>query len=343
MHPGFVGADMRTTATNRKVRLLLTALRDKKLDPSPEFQRRLVWTNKDKVEFLRTVLDGYPFPEIYVAAGDVDLESGEGQEMLVDGQQRVTTLYHYFVGSDDLRLGPDMTPYKELPEEDKEAFLQYDVVVRDLGKLPMQEIKEIFQRINATAYSLNAMEIHNARFDGAFKKFGEKVAQLGFFEANRVFSAAEVRRMNDTRFALSFIITLMSTYFNRDEELEPYLRQYNDEFRQSEEVFREIKDVLKFIDKCELEPKSRVWKKADLFTLIVETHRLIFKEEADLDAKKASEALKEFYEAVDSLDTSDESDTSTAVYARAALQATNDRGNRIKRGSEINKILRNAL
>ena len=334
---------MKTTATNRKVRLLLTDLRDKKLDPSPEFQRRLVWTNKDKVEFLRTVLDGYPFPEIYVAAGEVDLESGEGQELLVDGQQRITTLYHYFIASGDLKLGRDTTPYHELSEADKEAFLQYDVVVRDLGKLPMEVIKEIFQRINATAYSLNAMEIHNARFDGAFKKCGEEVAQLEFFDENRVFSAAEIRRMNDTRYALSFIITLMSTYFNRDEELEPYLRQYNDEFEQSEEILREIKAILNFIGKCEFEPKSRVLKKADLFTLIVEAHRLMFKEKLDLKFKKSSKALKDFYEAVDSLDTPEESDTSPAVYARAALQATNDRGNRIKRGAELNKVLVGAL
>lgn len=330
---------MNTTATNRKIRQLLTDLRANKLDPRPEFQRRLVWTNKDKVKFLKTVLEGYPFPEIYVAAGNVDLESGEGEELLVDGQQRITTLYHYFIASPDLKLGKELKPYEELPDAEKEAFLQYDVVVRDLGKLPMLEIKEIFQRINATAYSLNAMEIHNARFDGEFKKFGEKVAQLDFFEDNRVFSAAEIRRMLDTRFALSFIITLMSTYFNRDDELEPFLRQYNDEFDQSEELLNEIKGTLRFISRCGFDPKSRVWKKADLFTIIVESHRLHYKEKIDLKADRACKALKDFYQAVDAFDTSEDSEASTAVYARAALQATNDRGNRIKRGAEIRKVL----
>jgi uncharacterized protein with ParB-like and HNH nuclease domain len=62
-----------------------------------------VWTNKDKVRFLETVLNEYPFPEIYIAAGDVDLETGKGTELLVDGQQRITTLYQYFNGSDELR------------------------------------------------------------------------------------------------------------------------------------------------------------------------------------------------------------------------------------------------
>src|SRR5437867_2494157 len=126
---------MKTTATNRKVRVLLTALRDGKLEPRPEFQRRLVWTNKDKCAFLQTVLLGYPFPEIYLAAGDVNLETGEGSEMLVDGQQRITTLYQYFSGSESLRLGKEISAYASLPENEKRDFLEYDVVVRDLGKM----------------------------------------------------------------------------------------------------------------------------------------------------------------------------------------------------------------
>lgn len=93
---------MKTTATNRKVRELLAQLREGKLIPRPDFQRRLVWSNKDKSAFIETVLLNYPFPEVYVAAGEVDVESGEGKELLVDGQQRLTTLRQYFGASPDL-------------------------------------------------------------------------------------------------------------------------------------------------------------------------------------------------------------------------------------------------
>lgn len=78
---------MKTVGTNIKLRVLLTDIRDRKLIPRPEFQRRLVWSDKHKNAFIDTVLQGLPFPEIYVAAGDVDLTTGEGNQMLVDGQQ----------------------------------------------------------------------------------------------------------------------------------------------------------------------------------------------------------------------------------------------------------------
>src|SRR5215472_14810233 len=135
---------MKTTATNRKVRELLTLLREGRLIPRPDFQRRLVWNNKDKSAFLETVLKNYPFPEIFVAAGDVNVETGEGTELLVDGQQRVTTLYQYFTGSPDLVLYGSVKPYAELTREQKEAFLQYDVVVRDVGHVDIEIVRNVF-------------------------------------------------------------------------------------------------------------------------------------------------------------------------------------------------------
>src|SRR6266849_4564263 len=122
---------MQTTATNRKVRVILRDLDEGRLVPRPEFQRRLVWSNKHKQAFLDTILSGLPFPEVYVAAGDLDSDTGAGTELLVDGQQRLTTLHQYFRGSPDLPLD-GIPAYVELDDAAKLRFLQYEVVVRDL-------------------------------------------------------------------------------------------------------------------------------------------------------------------------------------------------------------------
>ncbi len=194
----------------------------------------------------------YPFPEIYIAAGSVDPQTGEGTEWLVDGQQRISTLYQYFEGSDELKIGRDFRRYAELTKEEQINFLEYDVVVRDLGNMSIDEIKEIFKKINATSYSLNAMEVHNSRFDGEFKKFAEEISQHSFFNRHRIFSANEIRRMRDISYVLIYIITIMSTYFNREDELETYLSQYNDEFLEKDKLRGEINAVFQFIDECNL-------------------------------------------------------------------------------------------
>ena len=329
---------MKTSGTNRKIRVLMTALRDEKLVPRPDFQRRLVWTNRHKEYFLQTVLDDYPFPEIYVASGNVDTETGEGDEMLVDGQQRITTLYQYFTGSPDLQCR-NIPPYSELSEKQKINFLEYDVVVRDLGSKPKDEIIEVFERINSTSYSLNAMEVHNARFDGELKQFAEKLAGHKFFSANSVFPPNDIRRMNDLVFCLSIVISVLTGYFNRNDLLEDFLYKYNDRFTKAEELAERFSNVFGTIDACKFAAKSRVWRKADLFSLIVEVYIATHLKNATMYPDILAPMLTKFYETVEAVRDNDAEDEVAATYYKAALQATNDRSSRLRRGKIIAGIL----
>lgn len=331
---------MKTTATNRKIHQLITSVRDGSLVITPAFQRRLVWKNKDKCNFIETVLDTYPFPEIYVATGDVDLEKGEGTEVLVDGQQRVSTLIQYFSGSDELKLGNVIPPYSSLPDKVKNKFLQYDVVVRDLGALSDSDIRDVFQRINSTGYSLNAMEINNSRFDGEFKATAEKIAEEKFFSDHRIFNISQIRRMDDTRFILGYLTTVKSTYFNRDNEIERFLEMYDEEFQDAERIQNDTRDVLSFIENCNFDANSRVWRLADTFTLMVETYWALKREGLGIDRKNVARKLRKFYTLVDQSDSSPDAHKDITAYHRAALQGSNSRTNRITRGRVIAKILR---
>ena len=334
---------MQGASNSRRIHSLLHGLRTGVLVPDPKFQRRLVWTNKHKCDFLDTVLRGYPFPEIYIAAGEVDLDTGQGIEMLVDGQQRLVTLKQYVDASKDLKLSGGVIPFAKLSDEQKKSFYNYPVVVRDLGQTSISEIKEIFERINSTNYSLNAMEIHNARYDGEIKQFAEELSQNSFFEKHRVFSATDIRRMRDVSFALSMIITIMSTYFSLESEFEDYLRQYNDEFEEEQTLKIEFQKVFRFIDKCGFSEKSRVWGKADLFTLIIEIHRALFKEKINLEPVEVGKRLLRFYDLVNKSAKADEEFAAehheVMEYYNAAIQGTNNRTNRIKRGKIIQDVI----
>jgi uncharacterized protein DUF262 len=331
---------MKTTATNKRIRELLTSIADGTLVPRPEFQRRLVWAMRHKIAFIKTVLEGYPFPEIYIASGDLDLETGIGNLMLVDGQQRLTTLYDYFHGSNELRL-KDVIPYDKLNNAQKTNFLEYEVVVRDLGVMEIDQIKEVFRRINSTSYALNAMEIDNARYDGEFKRLADELSQNDLFENAKFFSPNEVRRMGDLRFVLSLLVTMMSQYFNRDEEITPYLERYNDEFPEYEILKIRFSRVIAFIRDCAFPGSSRFWKKADFFTAFVEMDYLMNVKKLCLEPRSTRDALESLYERVDRLSdaTTLEGQSDIAHYARAALQATNDRSNRVTRGRIVRELL----
>ena len=334
---------MKTTTTNRTIRELLTAIRNETLVSSHDFQRNLVWSNKHKSAFIDTVLRGYPFPEIYTTIGEVDPDTGEATEMLVDGQQRLTTLYQYFFESQDLILTKGITPYSDLTDEKKLSFLKYEVVVRDLGQTSITEIKEILQRINSMNYSLNAMEINNARFDGEIKRFAEQLSQDPFFAYHNVFSFTDIKSMDDVSFALSVVITVMLTYFNLEKEFESYLYHYNDEFEEKQRLETEFEEVFQFIDDCDFPEDSRAWRKSDLFTLLVEIHRALFKAKKNIKPIDVGKRLQMFYDLVNKLAQTDEEIGTEhgriSEYYIATIQGTNSRTNRINRGKIIEDVI----
>lgn len=331
---------MKTAPTNKKVRELITLVQDGKLVPRPEFQRRLVWKIEDKNHFLDSVLRGFPFPEIYVADGDVDLDTGQGTQLLVDGLQRVSTLVQYFSGDEDLKL-TSVASYKSLTNEEKTAFLQYDVAVRDLGSIGPEVIVDVFRRINATSYSLTDIEVSNAVYRGSFKEFCEALSLNEFFTNSRVFTALDYRRMGDLRFAIQLTATIMGGYFNRDDLFEEFLDRYNDEFPQSDELRKNIQKVLDFITECGFPRSSRLWRKADLFTVIVELYYAIIDDDLNLQPGDIVERLSEFFDAVNA--GSMDQGTLPGIYYKAALQASNDRLNRVRRGVIIAGLLRGDL
>lgn len=320
---------MKTSASNKKVRDLITMIRDGKLQPQPDFQRRLVWTTDDKNFFLDTVLKQYPFPEIYLANGEVDLETGEGSVLLVDGLQRVDTLVQYFMGNSALIL-KRVPPYKDLSDEQKREFLMYDVAVRDLGSLTKTEIIEVFKRINSTKYSLEDIEINNAVYAGEMKKFAKEFSENAIFSEVNFFTSTDYKRMGDLRYALSIISAMLTGYSNRDENLQTILEEYNDDFPKKEEVRARIEAVVDFLRECGFDKKSRIWRKADLFTAFIEIDRLINIQGLNLNPSEVVEGVERFYKK--SIDEDYDISDINGIYYKASIQGTNDKLNRIRRG-----------
>ena len=206
--------------------------------------------------------------------------------------------------------------------------------------MPLEQIKEVFQRINSTSYGLNAMELNNSRYGGAFKQLAEWMAQQPVFERMRIFSASDIRRMNDIRFCLAALASIMGAYFNRDKELELYLSKY-DESVPNEETFRnDIGETLKIIDAMNFSSTSRASKKADFFTLFVELFREIIGKRKIIDISRARTDLETFYLGVEQATPTGDNDYSR--YYKATLQASNDRSSRILRGEIISKLLKKA-
>jgi len=117
--------------SNRRIRDLYNDYKTGDLNPQPGFQRGFVWDKGRASKLVESVLLGVPIPPIYTA------EEDDCREVVIDGQQRLTT----FFGFRDGTLPGYKTPfqlqkleilrhlncrlYKDLEERDRNAFDQY--------------------------------------------------------------------------------------------------------------------------------------------------------------------------------------------------------------------------
>jgi len=257
-------------ATNKKIIDLFNMMKEGTLVLQPSFQRNLVWNNKHKERFIETILLGYPFPEVYLADGKIDLKTQKSLTLVVDGQQRLNTIYQYVTNDTELML-KSSPRFIQLTEEQMTSFFDYNVVVRDLGRMKMEDIKEIFNRINSVQYALNAIEINNALYEGEFIQTAKEILQTNILNDLDVFGGSESSRMKD----LEYITLVMSTievggYFTSDSEVEQYIQRYDDEYPDKINIKSDLIDVLSLIKEVALSTDSIWYRRSSLFSLIVE-------------------------------------------------------------------------
>lgn len=328
------------STSNKRVADIIGDVEGGRLEVRPFFQRRLVWTNSDKEAFIDTVLLGYPFPEIFVATGELDVEKITRTSWLVDGQQRITTLREYIRGSADLRCRK-VRPFKDLSSAERTKVLDYEIAVRDLGTVTPKDLKEIFRRINSTDYALKSMEVLNAMFNGAFNEYCEGLSRNPFFQQHKVFSRAMRKRMYDVTFCVILVGTILGGYYRRDERNEEFLERFNDDFPQRDEIDDGLAKVFEFVEACEFPASSRIWKTTDLFTVFVELYTMLVSEDRPLAPSVVGAELAKFFERVDAAYAGD-SEAATEVvqrYLKAATKATNDKYARIERAAVISKLI----
>lgn len=273
---------IRPSVTNPTIADLYEKIQSDRLVLRPDFQRKFVWTHEHQEQFIATILKGFPFPEIYVSKGDVDTSALRTTQHVIDGQQRLTTIKKYIEGDHDRPL-TTVTGFDQLGEEVKEDFLSYQVVVRDIGKVDDETIREIFRRINLTKFKLEDIEIHNAVYDGEFIQTAKDVLENDPLERYGVFRESEFTRMADLHFILLVMATIEDGgYFAQDREVEPKVAQYNDEYPGRDEMLDRLKVTFKRIDDLNLEQDSIWFRKSNFFTLVVEIASNLDKLPADL-------------------------------------------------------------
>lgn len=195
----------RTEDMKKPISWFLDVYRYGQLDLEPPYQRRSVWTIKDRKFFLDSVFRGYPCPAVFLHK-DVDYTAGKMYYHVVDGKQRLETVILFYnneialdPGFGDPRLNGKKWKDIEGDPELKSRFLNYGLTVEDITTDDKYVINEVFERLNRTSRKLERQELRHAKYDGWFIATAEKEAENEEWERLGVVTKARMRRMRDVQ------------------------------------------------------------------------------------------------------------------------------------------------
>ena len=198
---------------------------------SPKFQRRPVWLESERSDLIATICSELPFPEIYIhhQTNHVD---GTQQHIVVDGQQRITSILMFIDGEISLPINDDWNGeyFRDLDENQRKSFWDYKVVVRGLSQTNDAEIRDLFTRLNTNNFALNDQELRNARYRGRFKQTAERMADNTLFQEIGLFTARDIRRMLDVEFASELLLLTVEGITNKKDLLDETYANLEEDF-----------------------------------------------------------------------------------------------------------------
>jgi hypothetical protein len=227
----------------------------------PYFQRLNVWKPKAKSYLIDTIVRGLPIPIVILR--DKSGVSLKPIREVVDGQQRLTTLLAYILPNE---FPPDAwvrlsrvhfgdlanRPFDGLPTEVRSAILDYEISTHILpSSVDDKQVLRIFARLNATGMQLNAQELRNANYHGAFKAFAFELSlsHLAHWREWGMFTSDAFARMREVEFTSDLIYQVLEGVSSSSStRLDKLYERFDDDFPDEDEVKRRFDAVFDVID-----------------------------------------------------------------------------------------------
>ena len=326
----------------------------------PPYQRKPVWSAKQKCYLIESILLGLPVPEIYIQ--QTTTPEGVTTYAIIDGQQRIRTVLQ-FIGSEKdpqeqehnkfaLDKLEAISPWKnvtiiDLPDEVKIRFYGYRFAVRYLNTGSDEEVRDMFKRLNKYLTPLNAQELRNATYTGPFIKVAERLADNEYWSENRIVSPAAIRRMLDVEFMSELLIGVMhGPQGGSPKIIDDYYRQYedfDDEFPDQRRTQKLFDETLSTIQEILPDIKETRWgNKTDFYTLFIALAAMFRTSEfAKNKSKDARKTLDKFAGQIDLRLSNDEAKVAKNVvaYVRAVEKGANDKQRRADRHAAISEVI----
>lgn len=213
---------MKRQPTPQHITWFLDLWKNNQLVLDPPYQRKSVWTPKDRRFFIDSILRNYPTPPIFVHREISD--TGFSTYNVVDGKQRLETIISFAEG----KIAVDKTffdvtiagkKFKDLPIEYKRKFWDYVLIVDFIDSIEGNNIEEVFDRVNRNSKNLLPQELRHAKYDGWFISEAESESEHQFWWDIKVSTKAKDKRMRNVQSISELLLIIIDNKivgFNQD-------------------------------------------------------------------------------------------------------------------------------
>lgn len=185
----------------------------------PEFQRNYVWDEKKQSLLIESLMLKIPIPAFYFD------EDKYGKKTVIDGMQRLTTVYRFINNEFALKGLQYLTQYNNATFKDLDRKYQLRIEDTQLAvnildpRCPQMVKFDVFRRINTGGISLNPQEVRNIMSNVHTRKLiCDMASSQEFVEVTR--AQVNDRRMKAQELCLRYI-TYMNLYdFEKNEFVE---------------------------------------------------------------------------------------------------------------------------
>ena len=201
----FDPAKIRMRTFNLFVDLIVMRIDRGDIDLAPEFQRMAgIWNDQRRSRLIESLLLRIPIPALYVAEDD------DGRWSVVDGVQRISTIYGYKKGN--FRLSRieyltkfDRLSYEELPRSMQRRIDETPLVVNVIEPGTPEEVMfSIFKRIVTGGMTLSGQEIRHVLHPGPARDLLSRLVRTDEF-LKATDGSIRADRMADRECVLRFL------------------------------------------------------------------------------------------------------------------------------------------
>lgn len=194
-----------------------------------EYQRKFIWSDKDRCFFIESILMGLPIPFMFFA------DTKDGRIEIVDGAQRTQTLVQFC--QNDLKLEglqilteSNGFTFNELDPAIQRRFLNTNIRVVFLEEGTTEKVRqEIFKRINTGGEKVTPAEARRGSFEGKFKNFLEECVRNSLF--NELAPRTQVTESRYEGFELvSRYFAYLDNYENHFDDYTGNVTEYIDQY-----------------------------------------------------------------------------------------------------------------